>query len=50
MDDQSRKNPQKSIDMKDLPPKKVGKDIQENVKGGAGPINGGKKPAGPIDG
>ena len=51
MDDQSRKNPEESIDMKDLPPKKVGKDIEESVKGGAEPVNGLKspKPAEPVN-
>jgi hypothetical protein len=44
MDDKSRKNPQEPIDTKDLPPKKLGKDIEENVKGGAEPISDRKKP------
>ncbi len=52
MDDTSRKNPQESLDMKDLPPKKLGKDLEETVKGGAEPVNDLKKPrpAEPIAG
>ena len=52
MDDQTRKIPQESNDMKDLPPKKLGKDIEENVKGGADPVNGLKspKPSEPVNG
>ena len=37
MDDQTRKTPEKSPEMKDLPPKKVAKNDKEaqNVKGGS---------------
>jgi hypothetical protein len=50
MDDKSRKNPQESLDINDLPPKKLGKVVDEYVKGGAEPpnIKGKPKPAEPI--
>ena len=45
MADQPRKD-----QTQDLPPKKISEGDEENVKGGAGPINSRPKPAGPIDG
>jgi hypothetical protein len=39
MDDQTRKNPPEVNVMQDLPPKQLGKDVEENVKGGSEPVN-----------
>ena len=44
MDDPTRKNPQESSDLKDLPPKTLGKEFEANVKGGVTPINDLKRP------
>ena len=44
MDDQTRKNPKESPEVKDLPPKQAANtnDGDEKVKGGFDPQNGGK--------
>ena len=52
MDDKSRKYPEPTTDMEDLPPKDVDKDVAASVKGGAEPVNNLKttKPVEPING
>jgi hypothetical protein len=49
MDDKSRTNTQ---NLKDLPPRDLGKDVDKDVKGGSEPVNGLKtsKPIDPING
>ena len=39
MPDKTPRNPKDSPETKDLPPKKVAKNEEENVKGGFDPVN-----------
>ena len=52
MDDKTRKTPQETNELKDLPPKNLGKEVDQNVKGGSEPVNDLKSrlPSEPVNG
>lgn len=49
MPDKTPKNPKDSPETKDLPPKKVAGNEEENVKGGFEPVNTGKLGFDPVN-